>query len=111
MALASQSITLYVPLLHLPALITRLTTYLLQKSYDFLQTSHAAGQVDFEIFAQQQPLVHLTLQAVEAAGPTGGILPPTLPPTLAADALALMHHLLGTYPAITDANDTTRTNS
>jgi hypothetical protein len=92
MALASQSVTLYVPLSHLPVLITRLTTYLLQKSYDFLQTSHAADHVDFEIFAQQQPLVHLILQAVEAADPTAGSLPPTLP----ADALELMHHLLET---------------
>jgi hypothetical protein len=98
MALASQSVTLYFPLSHLPALITRLTTYLLQKSYNFLQTSHAAGHADFAIFAQQQPLVHLTLQSVEEESPMAGILAPTLPPTLGADALALIHHLLGTPP-------------
>jgi hypothetical protein len=110
MALAPQSVTLYFPLSHLPALITRLTTYLLQKSYNFLQTSHAAGHVDFEIFAQQQPLVHLTLRAVEEESATARTLAPTLPPTLAADALELIHHLLRAQPAIADANDTTRSN-
>jgi hypothetical protein len=110
MALAPQSVTLYFPLSHLPALITRLTTCLLQKSYDFLQTSHATGHVDFDIFAQQQPLVHLTLRSAEE-NPTAGTLAPTLPPTLAADALELMHYLLRAQSAIADANDTTRSNA
>jgi hypothetical protein len=111
MALASQSVTLYVPLSHLPALITRLTTYLLQKSYDFLQTSHAASHVDFEIFAQRQPLVHLTLQPVEEESATAGILVPTLPPTLVAEALELIYYLRRAQPTIADANDTTRSNA
>ncbi|HEY7495837.1 MAG TPA: hypothetical protein VIH59_32630 [Candidatus Tectomicrobia bacterium] len=111
MAPALQSVTLTFSLSHLPALSTRLTTYLLQKSYDFLQTSHAAGHTDFEIFAQQQPLVHLTLQAVEEGSPTAGILAPTLPPTLAAEALELVHHLLGTPPARADTNNAAGTNA
>ena len=94
MALPPQTVTLYFPPLHLPAVITRLTTYLLQKSYDFLQTSHATSHVDFDIFAQQHPLVHLTLRSVEEGSPAPGTLAPVLPPALAADAIELIHHLL-----------------
>jgi hypothetical protein len=111
MTLAPQHVTLYFPLSHLPALITRLTTYLLQKSYGFLQTSHAAGHVDFDIFAQQQPLVHLTLQSTEEASPTAEILAPTLPPTLATDALELIHYLLRAQPAGADTHDPTGSNA
>lgn len=94
MALPPQTVTLYFPLSALPAVITRLTTYLLQKPYDFLQTSYADSHVDFDIFAQQHPLVHLTLRSAEEESPAPGMLAPVLPPTLAADAVALIHHLL-----------------
>ena len=94
MELLLQTVTLCFAVSHLPAAITRLTTYLLQKSYDFLQTSHNASQVDFDIFVQQQPLVHLTLQSVEEGGPASGTLAPTLPEALAADAVELIQHLL-----------------
>ena len=94
MALLPPTVTLDFPASDLPAVLTRLTTYLLQQSYDFLQTSHAAGHVDFDVFSQQQPLVRLTLRAVEAGGSAPGRPTPVLPPTLAADAVALIHHLL-----------------
>ena len=94
MELPLQTVTLYVTASHWPAIITRLTTYLLQKSYTFLQTSHNASQVDFDIFVQQQPLVRLTLQSVEEGSPASGTLAPTLPETLAADAVELIQHLL-----------------
>lgn len=94
MALPAPAVTLYVPSSDLPTVLTRLTTYLLHNSYDFLQTSYATSHVEFEIFAQQHPLVHLTLRCVEAGSATSETLAPVLPSTLAADAVALIQHLL-----------------
>lgn len=54
---------------YLPALMTRLTTYLLHHQYDFMQTCHDANHADFDVLASpEHPAVRLSLQA--ASGPT-----------------------------------------
>ena len=84
-------VTLHFPTAHMPAIITRLTTYLLQKSYGFVQTCYDAGGTDFDIFTlQNHPMVRLTLRAAESSGtPTSVSSRP-----LTADVVQLLQHLL-----------------
>jgi hypothetical protein len=93
------TVTLRVPAPQLPMLFTRLTTYLLHNHYAFLQACHGATQTDFDVFQQQLPLVRLTLQStdVHASAP---ILTSELPPTLAAEAIAIIQHLLSAMSPI-----------
>jgi hypothetical protein len=92
-----QTVTLHFPLAHMPAILTRLTTYLLQHHHGFVQTSHATGHTDFDIFTQQQqPLMRLSFQATEDPDACSGTRVPTICNPLTADAVQLLQHLLQT---------------
>ena len=89
------TVILHFPTAQLPAMITRLTTYLLHYQYSFLQTCHEAGHVEFDVFTQQtQPLVRLTLRGVDEVGSGAEALVAPVPHTLAVDALHLVQHLV-----------------
>ncbi len=95
MATSQQTVTLHFPLVHLPAIITRLTTYLLEHRCSFLQTRHDAGQVDFDVFdLQNQPLIRLKLQVNDQPGPKVETLAALTPRPLAAEAMRLLRHLV-----------------
>jgi hypothetical protein len=96
MTLPLQTVTLHLPALQIPVLITRLTAYLLHHRYNFLQTCYDATHFDFDIFKEQQPLVRLTLRP--AATPEALAEPVVLAalPHLAADAVDIIQHLLQT---------------
>lgn len=91
--------TVHVPALHLPALLSRLTTYLLEQNATFLQTLHDERRVDFDVFRQQVPLLRLAIHATDAPEAALAVVPPTSPPALAADAMAILHHLRPLPPA------------
>jgi hypothetical protein len=89
------SVDLHVPTDRLPAMITRLTTYLLHYQYSFLQTCHEAGHVEFAVFTQPaQPLIRLTLRGVDGAGSGAEACVAAVPRTLAEDAVHLVQHLV-----------------
>jgi hypothetical protein len=94
MSLPFHTVTLQVPEPQLPVFSTRLTTYLLHHHYTFLQTYHDATQSDFDIVHQQHPLFRLTLRSAARSASSPGVSRPALPPTLAAEAVAILHHLL-----------------
>jgi hypothetical protein len=97
MAEPQQTVILHFPLSRIPVIITRLTTYLLQKHYSFLQTYYDAGHVDFDIFNQQnQPLVRLTLQAGDGPDSSASLPDSTTFRLLPADTAHLLQHLLQT---------------
>jgi hypothetical protein len=89
-----QTFTLHMPLPRLPVIITRLTAYLVQEQYEFLQTFYDTTHTAFDIFKQQQPIVCLTLRSVEDNDPAS--TPAALVSThaLTADAVALVQYLL-----------------
>ncbi len=93
------AVTLDFPSAQLPAMITRLTTYLLQQHYSFLQTREHGEQTTFEIFdAGHRRLLSLTLRA--GMRPRDGETPSAEgSPPLSADAAALVAYLLGVEPA------------
>jgi hypothetical protein len=93
MTMSLQTVTVHVPAPQLPTLCTRLTTYLLHKHYAFLQTCHGAAHTDFDVFQQQHALVRVTLQAIDVQASLP-MLASELPSTLAAEAVAIIHHLL-----------------
>jgi hypothetical protein len=46
-------------------MITRLTTYLLERQYGFLQTYYTPEHTEFEVFdAEDQPVIHLMVKSV-----------------------------------------------
>lgn len=91
------TVTLYFSTLEMPAIITRLTTYLLQHHYTFMQICYDTQHVGFEIFTQQgQLVVRLTLQAADDPGALSRRSPDELPAFLSADAVRLLQHLLRT---------------
>jgi len=94
MTLPSHTVTLHVPERQLPVFCTRLTTYLLQHHYAFLQTCHDVTQNDFDILHQQHPLLRLTLRSADLSDSPPGLSLSALPPTLAAEAVAILQHLL-----------------
>jgi hypothetical protein len=93
MPTSQHTVTLHVPAQQLPVLLTRLTTYLLHNQYTFLQTCHHTTHTDFDIFQQQRPLVRLTLRSADVSQPIPDMWVSELPPTLAAEAVAIIHHL------------------
>jgi hypothetical protein len=96
-----QTVTLHVPAPQLPTLLTRLTTYLLHNHYAFLHTCHDATHADFDIFQQHHPLVRLTLRSTDAHGSTP-MLASAPPPTLAAEAVGIIRHLLPAASSMAD---------
>ena len=87
--------------LQMPVVLARLTAYLLDARYAFLQTCHSAGHVDIDVFDQhQQHLVHCTIRETE----TDTLVPgPSVWPaqeTMAPDLVPLIHALVqaGTAP-------------
>ena len=96
MALPLQTVTLRFPSSQVPTMVTRLTTHLLQRRYDFLQTCYDTTHADFDIFQGQQPLVRLTLQSTHSPEAPSEPMVLAVPPALTADALGIIQHLLQT---------------
>lgn len=97
MTQSGQAVTLHFPLSRMPAIITRLTTYLLDKNLTFLQTCYHAGHVDFDVVTQQnRSIIRVTMQATDESGLSPGTLAPTSFRSLTADAIELLHHLVQT---------------
>jgi hypothetical protein len=94
MAPPLQTVTLLFPVSHMPAIVTRLTTHLLQHHYAFLQTCHDTAHSDFDIFQNQQPLVRLTLRSAATLKAPSGATVLASSSTLAADAVGIIQHLL-----------------
>lgn len=95
MAAPRQMTILHVSAVAMPAMITRLTTYLLQDHYMFLQTRYDTTRVGFEIFtAQEQLLLRLTLQTTESTTSVSRLPTTRTPLPLAAEATRLLQHLL-----------------
>lgn len=93
------TVTLHIPPDRLPAMVTRLTTYLLERQYGFLQTYHMPEHAEFEVFdARDQPVVNLTLQGVSETVAQSTVQ--TLPDShhLAPEADCLVQHLLQLEP-------------
>lgn len=88
-------VTLYCRSARLPEMITRLTTYLLEQQYGFMQTCYTPEHADFDVFdAEQRPIVQLTVKATNdtQALSEAQALPISSP--LAPDAAQLLQHLL-----------------
>jgi hypothetical protein len=94
MALPLQTVTLLFPVSHMPTIVTRLTTHLLQHHYAFLQTCHDTTHSDFDIFQNQQLLVRLTLRSAATLEAPSEATVFASSPTLAADAVGIIQHLL-----------------
>ena len=94
---SSQTVTLRFPSSRLPAMITRLTTYLLDKQYGFLQTCGAVAHTDFDIFNPQDlPIVRLTFEAADDAEASPETPASPVSRDLTPAAVDLLHHLLQT---------------
>ena len=97
MTQSGQAVTLHFPLSRMPAMITRLTTYLLEKNLTFLQTCYHAGRVDFDVVTQQnRPIIRVTMQATDESGVSSATLAPTSFRSLTAEAIELLDHVLQT---------------
>jgi hypothetical protein len=96
MALPLHTVILRFPPSHLPTMVTRLTTHLLQRRYDFLQTCYDTTHSDFDIFQGRQPLVRLTLRSAHPLEAPSEPMVLATPPALTADALGIIQHLLQT---------------
>lgn len=63
---AVTTITLHFSPHRLPAMITRLTTYLLERQYGFLQTYHTPEHTEFEVFdTEERSVIHLTMKSAK----------------------------------------------
>jgi hypothetical protein len=92
-------ILLYFPSARLPAIITRLTTYLLHHQYDFLQTCHDASHMDFDILMQRDhPPVRLILRAGDGPATSLESLASQQPP-FPKPVRLLLQHLLRPPPS------------
>lgn len=88
-------VTLHFPAARLPAMITRLTTYLLEHRYGFLQTYYAPEHVEFEVVdAQEQSVVHLTVKGTNATVTRSATQALCAASDLTPDAAHLLRHLL-----------------
>ena len=75
--------------------LRRLTTYLLQEEYAFLQTFHHGQYMELEIFQHAGPdAVRLALRITESASSAGLPQGPTYEPALAGEAALLIQRLL-----------------
>jgi hypothetical protein len=91
------AVTLHFPATAMPAIITRLTTYLLERHDIFLQTCYTAEKVDFDIFNQQnQPIIRLRLRVAEDSSSASEKLASAASQSLTPDAVELLQHLLQT---------------
>ena len=74
---------LHIPVSQLPVVLARLTVFLLQAGYAFLQTFHSAGHTDVEIFDQHQHLlVRCTLRVADTTSPVSTLPESPAPGTL-----------------------------
>ena len=75
--------------------LRRLTTYLLQEEYAFLQTFHNGQFTEFEIFQHAGPVaVRLALRTTESVGSVGLPTDPTYEPAPIGETALLMQRLL-----------------
>ncbi len=89
------TVTLHCSPVRLPAMITRLTTYLLEQQYGFLQTCYASGHSDFDVFdVEHQPIVHLTVKATNDMQALSEARALPISSHLAPEAAQLLQHLL-----------------
>lgn len=76
-------------------MITRLTTYLLEHQYGFLQTYYTPEHTEFEVFdAQDQPVVQLTVKGSSETVAQWATQALPVASHLAPDAAHLLRHLL-----------------
>jgi hypothetical protein len=76
-------------------MITRLTTYLLERHYGFLQTYYTPEHTAFEIFDDQdQPVIHLTVKGASGTAPRSAVQTSPVLCHLAPEATNLVQHLL-----------------
>ena len=88
------TVTLHCSPVRLPVMITRLTTYLLEQQYGFLQTCYAPGHSDFDVFdAEHQPMVHLTVKATNDMQALSEARALPIFSHLAPDVAQLLQHL------------------
>ena len=88
-------IALYCSSARLPEMITRLTTYLLEKQVGFLQTCYTPEHADFDVFdAAQQTIVRLTIKATNDMQALSEARAVPISSHLAPDAAQLLQHLL-----------------
>jgi hypothetical protein len=75
--------------------LRRLTTYLLQEEYAFLQTFHNGQYTELEIFQHSGlAAVRLTLHSTESVSPAGLPTGPTYEPALAGETTLFIKRLL-----------------
>ncbi len=89
------TITLDMSLARMQHVLSRLTAFLLQEPYAFLQTFHGEQRTEIEIFLHaSHPAVRLTLRVVETAE-TAGIVPaPVCEDPVQAETVAFLQRLL-----------------
>lgn len=100
------TVTLRSPPAHLPVVLERLTAFLLQANYAFLQTWHSAEHTDVEVFDQhQQLLVRCTLRVAEAPAPVSVLPEAAAPgmPLLSPPLRSLFQELARLCPASTSS--------
>jgi hypothetical protein len=75
--------------------LRRLTTYLLQEEYAFLQTLHHKQYMEFEIFQHAGPVaVRLALRTTASVEPVGLPMGATYEPAPVGETALLMQRLL-----------------
>jgi len=76
-------------------MITRLTTYLLEHQYGFLQTYYTPQHTEFEVVdAQERPVVRLTMKGSGEAAVLSAMPVLSVASQLAPAAAHLLQHLL-----------------
>ena len=89
------TVSLHISSFQMRNTLRRLTTYLLEEQYAFLQTFHRGQRTEFEIFQQSgQAMVRLTLQATASASPAGNTTASMDERTQAGETARLIQRLL-----------------
>ena len=92
---AATTITLHFSPDRLPAMITRLTTYLLERQYGFLQTYYTPEHMEFEVFdTEDQPVIHLTVMSMNETATRSIAQTASVVRHLTPEADHLVQHLL-----------------
>lgn len=80
-------------------MITRLTTYLLERQYGFLQTYYTPEHTEFEVFdAEDQPVIHLMVNGVNETTMQSMAQMASVVRHLTPEADHLVQHLLQRKP-------------
>ena len=89
------TVSLHISSFQMRATLSRLTTYLLEEQYAFLQTFHSGQHTEFEIFQQSgQVVIRLIPRATESVSLTGKPTESTDEHTQAGETSRLIQRLL-----------------